>query len=267
MSQNRALAPRRSPLWIELLVVVWLCWVYDAIANLAPVRERMALSNGAAILRLETYLHLDPEAALDHWLAAHHSLAVIVSNYYDNAHFVVTLGVLGWVWWSAPAIYRPLRNSLVLVNVIGMLVFWTFPTAPPRLLDPTRYVDVVASTHAFGSWHSGTLGNVANQFAAMPSLHVAWAMWSALALWRLWSHQRWRVLVWIYPAITTLAVMATGNHYLMDVLGGLATFALSVFLADRWQLWQNHRKSKRAVEVARSEEPAARTAAATLSDL
>ena len=123
---------RRSRWWIELAVVVWLCWVYDMIANLAPVRERLAMANAASILRIETALHIDPEAALDQWLAAHHSLAVIVSNYYDNAHFVVTLGVLGWIWWRAPiALYRPLRNNLVLINVIGMLVFWVLPTAPP----------------------------------------------------------------------------------------------------------------------------------------
>jgi membrane-associated phospholipid phosphatase len=228
-------------------MVVWLCWVYDMIANLAPVRERLALANGAGILRIETTLHLDPEAALDHWLAAHHSLALAVSNYYDNAHFVVTIGLLAWIWWRAPGVYRPLRNSLILINVIGMLGYWIFPTAPPRLLDPAMYPDVVASTHAFGSWHSGTLAGVANQFAAMPSLHMAWATWCALATWRLFSGRRLRGLVWIYPAVTAVAVMSTGNHYLLDVLAGLATFALSTFVADRWQGWWTARQARQAL--------------------
>jgi hypothetical protein len=263
--RSGALAPRRSPLWLELLVVVWLCWVYDMIANLAPVRERLALANAAAILRIETTLHLDPESWLDHWLAAHHSLAVIVSNYYDNAHFVVTIGLLAWIWWRAPAVYRPLRNSLVLINVIGMLVYWVFPTAPPRLLDPARYPDVVASTHAFGSWLSGTLAGVANQFAAMPSLHLAWAMWSALAAWRLFGGRRWRLLVWIYPAVTAVAVMSTGNHYLLDVIAGLATFAVSTLIADRWQGWWTARQARQALVRAGADHagaPGSATAAA-----
>src|SRR5262249_115192 len=87
-SQHRTFAPKRSPLWIELIVVAWLCWIYDLVSNLAPVREHLALAHAASIWRLETTLHLDPEASLDHWLASHHSLAAIVSNYYDNAHFV-----------------------------------------------------------------------------------------------------------------------------------------------------------------------------------
>ena len=70
-------------------------------------------------------------------------------------------------------LYRPLRNSLVLVNVLGFVVFWRFPVAPPRMLD--GFTDVVASTHAFGSWHTGALASHANQVAAMPSLHMAWA--------------------------------------------------------------------------------------------
>jgi hypothetical protein len=228
---------RRSPLWIEALAIVWLLWVYDAVANLEPLRTALADRHAAGLLHLEKGLHLDPEAAMDHWLAGHHQLAVLISNYYDNAHFVVTFGLVGLLWVKWPDLYRPLRNSLVLVNIIGILVFWVFPTAPPRLLDPAVYSDVVASTHAFGSWHSGTLATAANQLAAMPSLHIAWACWCALALSRLLPGRRWSVLLWAYPVMTALAVMATGNHFLIDVVAGAATFWVSTWLADRWQEW------------------------------
>ena len=238
---------RRSRWWIDVLVIVWLCWLYDLIANLAPVRQKQALAHASSILHLERVLHLDPEAALNHWLAGHHTLAVWLSNYYDNAHFVVTLGVLGWIWLRAPLdVYRPLRNNLILINVIGMVVFWMYPTAPPRLYDPAGFSDVVASTHAFGSWHSGTLGGVANQFAAMPSLHISWAMWSALAIWRLAGTGRWRVTVWLYPLLTALAVMATANHYLLDVVAGAATFAVATALADGSLRWSETRRNRRA---------------------
>ena len=178
-------AARRPRWWPEVLVIVWLCWVYDDIANLAPLRRTAAYAHARSILHLERLAHLDPEAGLNRWLAGHHTVALWVSNYYDNAHFIVTLGLVGLLWWRYPLLYRPLRNSLVLINVVGLAVFWVYPTAPPRLLDPGRYVDVVADTHAFGSWHTGTLATAANQLAAMPSLHIAWAAWSSLALWRI----------------------------------------------------------------------------------
>jgi PAP2 superfamily len=209
-------------------VVAWLCWVYDATTNLASLRLHVALSNARGLLALEQSLHLDPELALDRWLAGHHTLALILSDYYDNAHFAVTLGLLGWLWWKRADLYRPLRNSLVLVNVLGFIVFWRYPVAPPRMLP--GFTDVVASSHAFGSWHTGMLASHANQLAAMPSLHMAWAAWCTLALWRLSERRLLRALAVIYPCVTALAVLATGNHFVLDLLAGLAAFALAVVL-------------------------------------
>jgi membrane-associated phospholipid phosphatase len=224
----QAAAPARTRWWVELLVIGWLLFVYDAINNLAPLRLSTALGNGRGILDAEQALRIDPELSLDRWLASHHTLAAILANYYDNAHFVVTLGLLGYLWFSRADLYRPLRNSLVLVNVIGFVVFWRFPVAPPRMLD--GFTDVVASTHAFGSWHTGPLASQANQLAAMPSLHMAWAAWCGLALWRI-SARRWvRALALLYPCLTALAVLATGNHFVLDILGGLLALALSVWL-------------------------------------
>jgi hypothetical protein len=225
---------RRARWWTELLVIVWLCWVYDAVANLAPLRRTAAYAHAWSLLHLEQRWHLDPEAAMDHWLSHHHLLAVLLSNYYDNAHFVVTLGLVGWLWWSRPGYYRPLRTGLVLINVFGMAVFWLYPMAPPRLLSPGAYQDVVANTHAFGSWHAGTLATAANQLAAMPSLHMAWAAWSAYAVWWVFRDRRWVWLVWLYPLVTAVSVMATGNHYLLDVLAGLLTFVVAMVAAIYW---------------------------------
>jgi hypothetical protein len=231
---RRATRPRW---WGEVAVIVWLCWVYDAINNLAPLRQAAAYAHARSLLDLERNLHLDPEAALNHWLAGQHTLSVWIANYYDNAHFVVTLGLVGWLWWRHPGPYRPLRTGLVLINVIGLAVFWLYPLAPPRLLDPSRYPDVVASTHAFGSWHTGTLATAANQLAAMPSLHIAWAAWSALAVTRVFADRRWAALAWVYPAVTSVAVMATGNHYLLDVVAGAVTMVVATLIADRLQPW------------------------------
>jgi hypothetical protein len=234
----------RSPWWIEVGVIVWLCWVYDAITNLAPLRLNLALSHARGILHLERTLHLDPELSLDRWLAGHHTLGLILSDYYDNAHFIVTLGVLGYLWWRRPDLYRPLRNVLVLTNVLAFIVFWRYPVAPPRMLH--GFTDVVAASGAFGSWHTGALASQANQLAAMPSLHMAWAGWCTLAVWRITTRRWVRVVAVVYPCITALAVLSTGNHFLLDVLAGLLTLAVSVLIvriatagwdASRW--WRN----------------------------
>jgi hypothetical protein len=225
----------RSPWWVEVGAIVWLLWVYDAITTFAPLRLDVALSHARGVLHLERTLHLSPELSLDRWLAGHHTLGLILSDYYDNAHFVVTLGVLGYLWWRRTDLYRPLRNSLVLVNVLAFIVFWCYPVAPPRMLK--GFTDVVASTGAFGSWHTGALASQANQLAAMPSLHMAWAAWCALALWRI-SKRSWvRVLAVIYPCMTALAVLSTGNHFLLDVLAGLLTLAVSVLVVRIATTW------------------------------
>jgi PAP2 superfamily len=221
-------AHARTRWWVEALTIAWLCWVYDAITNLAPLRLHTALGHARDVLSLEQSLHIDPERTLDHWLAGHPTLGVLVSDYYDNAHFVVTLGLLGFVWWRRADIYRPLRNSLVLVNVLAFIVFWLFPVAPPRMLP--GFVDVVASTHAIGSWHTGALASAANQLAAMPSLHIAWAVWCTVVVWRISTRGWARALAVVYPFVTGFAVLSTGNHFVLDVFGGLATIAVSLLL-------------------------------------
>jgi hypothetical protein len=218
----------RSRWWVELLAIAWLCWLYDATTDLAPLRLSVALGNARGMLHVEQVLHIDPELTLDRWLAGHHTLGLVLSDYYDNAHFIVTLGLLAFLWWRRTDLYRPLRNTLVLVNVIGFVVFWRFPVAPPRMLD--GFTDVVAASHAFGSWHTGSLASHANQLAAMPSLHMAWAGWCTIALWRISRRALVRVLALLYPCVTALAVLATGNHFLLDIVGGLLVLALSILL-------------------------------------
>jgi hypothetical protein len=216
----------RTRWWVEALTIVWLCWVYDAVTNLAPLRLGVALAHGREILGTERTLGIAPEQALDRWLSGHHAVGVAVSYYYDNAHFIVTLGLLGYLWLRRADIYRPLRNSLVLINVLGFVVFWRYPVAPPRMLD--GFTDVVAASHTVGSWHTGALASNANQLAAMPSLHIAWAAWCAVAVWRLTGRPGLRALGVLYPFLTGFAVLATGNHYVLDILGGVILTAAAV---------------------------------------
>jgi PAP2 superfamily len=220
----------RATLWIEALVIAWLLWLYDVINDFAPTRIALAHRDALGLLSFERSLHIDPELTLNRWLSGQSVLAFIGTYYYFFAHVLVTVAVLVLLWWRAPHAYRRARSQLVVINLIAFVVFWRYPLAPPRMLTGFGFTDVVASTHAVISWHSAALVHDADQYAAMPSLHIAWASWSAISLWQL-STRRWvRALGPVHIALTALFVMATGNHYLLDVLAGGATAAIGVVL-------------------------------------
>jgi membrane-associated phospholipid phosphatase len=217
----------RAPLWIELAIVVWLFWLYDVINDLAPLRHVLALANARGLLQFERSLGLDPELTLNRWLAGHATLASFASYYYFFAHAVITFAVLVWLWWWHPNRYVRLRTTLVIINLVAFVVFWRYPLAPPRSFPALGFIDVIAHSHALVSWHSGVLVRDADQFAAMPSLHVAWALWSATAIWQCTRRVAIRALAALYPLLTSFIVLATGNHYLLDVLAGAGTAGLA----------------------------------------
>ena len=237
-------AEGRTPLWIELVAIGWLFWLYDVINDSAPFRHALALRNAGAVLKLEHSLHLAPELTANRWLATHPTLSLIASYYYFFAHAAVTFGLLAWLWWRRPQLYRRLRTQLVIVNLIAFAIFWLYPLAPPRMLTSRGYVDVVARSHAVISWHSGVLVHSADQLAGMPSLHVAWATWSGLALWRLRPRRVVAALAITYPLLTAAVVIATGNHYLLDVLAGatvaLTALALQTGSSRAWRHARHH---------------------------
>jgi hypothetical protein len=213
--------------WTQVLLIAAVWWTYDAINNLNPLKATTALGHGTSILGLETTLHVAAERWLNAWLGGHLALGRWVGDYYDVAHFAVTIGVLIWVWWRHPGRYRPLRNALLGINLIGFVVYWAYPVAPPRLLSGSGFVDIVAVTHSIGAWSSGALASQANDYAAMPSLHVAWALWCTLAVWSIRKDRPARAVAAAYAILTSIAVMATANHYLLDVVAGAAAAAIA----------------------------------------
>jgi membrane-associated phospholipid phosphatase len=214
--------------WFEAIVLVLVA--YDAINNLAPVLRAAALSRALSILAFERSLHINIELTLNRWLADHSILGYIDSTYYDLGHFLITFGVFGVLLWKRRDLYPRLRTQLVLMNMIAFVVFWRYPVAPPRMLVGAGFRDIVARTDALVSFHTGRLAHDANQYAAFPSLHVAWAMWSARAILRITHRPLIRVLAVLMPLLTAFTVLATGNHFVLDVLAGAATFALAWLL-------------------------------------
>ena len=238
----------RAPLWVELAVVGWLFYLYDTVNNLAPLRQQLAVRNAVGLIGFEHSLHLSPELALNAWLSVHATLASIASYYYFFAHGLVTFAVLALMWWKRPALYRRQRTLLVLINLVAFVVFWRYPLAPPRMFPKLGYVDVIAASHALVSWSSGALVHDADQLAAMPSLHIAWAIWSSLSLWLLLRRRIVALLAIAYPLMTALVVMGTGNHYVLDVVAGAATVPLAFALA-RGLDWLRARARQRSGEA------------------
>jgi PAP2 superfamily len=229
---TQRLNDRRERVWllVDLLIVAWLIWLFDALNNLAPVRQGLAISDGHSVLELERSLRLDPEHALNTWLARHRELSEIVVFWYENVHIVVTLCVFAWLWWRRPDSLGVLRATLVIVNLVALAVFWSFPVAPPRMLTG-GYVDLVSSVHGLPTWQVGATALHSNQLCSLPSLHIAWATWCAIAVWQMSSRRSLRALAVVYPFVTTFAVMATANHYLADAVTGAAiTFAVCFLL-------------------------------------
>ena len=196
-----------------------------------PAPLHAALSHAASVLRIERTLGIDPELSLNRWLAGQHALALALSDYYDNAHFVVTLGLLGLLWWRRADIYPSLRNALVATNLIGFAVFWLWPMAPPRMLPGNGFTDVVAASHAFGSWHTGASPQMP---ISMRRCHRCISPGRCGARGDLAPDQQTLAAgAWACTrGITAFAVMATGNHFLLDVLAGALTAALSFAIIE-----------------------------------
>src|SRR5262249_26395285 len=190
------------------------------------------------------WLHVTVEPSLNHLAAAHLVLAEAAGYYYGLLHFVVTLLVLAWLYVRRPAVFGRLRSALVLATAAANAVFWVWPAAPPRFSLPGRPALLVAPA-ILGAAHPRGATSLVNLYAAMPSLHVAWAVWCAAAM-ATATRGRWRHLAWLYPTATTLVVLASANHFLLDAIGGPATLSPGMPAAS----WPSQQASRRLARPA-----------------
>jgi hypothetical protein len=224
---------------LELAVVAALYVVYDASRDLHRGRPAVADADGERILRWERDLGVAPEHWLNQILWHDRVLAVVASYDYATLHFVVTPAVLVWLYRRHPDRYRPARTAIAVATISSLVVFWLLPTTPPRMLPGAGIHDILASVHRWGWWGGDGsvprgLGSLSNQMAAMPSLHVGWALWSGWSVARHARRPSVRVLGALYPLTTALVVMGTGNHYLLDVVGGALVVAAGAGVAAAW---------------------------------
>jgi hypothetical protein len=216
---------------VELALLALLYVGYSAARLLADGDVAGAVANAHDLLHLESVLNLDVERSANQLLTDVPGLALVASYWYSALHYVVTPAVLIWVYRRHALGYRRVRNALVLATATGLVGFVLLPVAPPRMLP--GYVDVLATTSGSGWWGSDAsapkgLGGLTNELAAMPSLHVGWALWCAWVVF-LCTRNRWlRVAATCYAAGTTLVVIGTANHYVLDAVAGAAVVAVAV---------------------------------------
>jgi hypothetical protein len=193
-----------------------------------------AAANGRQVLHLERVAGLAPEQWLNHAVSGRAFLALPADYAYATLHYVVTPVVLVWLWRARPTAYLSARRTLMAATLLGLVGFATLPLAPPRMLP--GFTDTMAVFGNDGWWGTEAsapdgLGSFTNQFAAMPSLHVGWAIWCG-AMVAFYARRTWvRWLAVAYPVMVVLVVLSTANHYLLDAVAGLvvllAGFALS----------------------------------------
>lgn len=228
----RSRRDRVRPFWLgEVLIIVFLLTIYDRIKDLVGPRTSEAFENARGVLRIEKTLDLHIEQSANHWLAGHYWLGVLASWWYEFAWATCAFVLIGICYWSRPWLYRSARNCMVAINAAGLLVFFLLPVAPPRLLPGANYRDTVALS-GFGASHDGALP--AAQYAAMPSLHLGWATFTAILLWQMTSRRWLRAIAVAYPVITAIVVVTSANHYVLDVLAGAALAVIAALLTGLW---------------------------------
>ena len=219
---------------VEVLLVLAL-WVAYSLSRLAA-DSAVAAARGRALRlqALESHLGLAWEHPLNHFVTGDAALGVFASYWYAGLHYLVTGGVLVWLFHHGREPYRRARRALALATLVALGAYLWLPTAPPRYLS--GYVDALEAYAAHGWWSTDAsaprgLGGLTNELAAFPSLHAGWALWVALVV-TAHTRRRWvQVLAWDYAVGTAVIVVGTGNHWVLDVLAGWAVVLLAWLLA------------------------------------
>jgi len=210
--------------WREVLYILAFYGVYSVVRNTqgsASVSESRAFSNALEIIRAEKALGLYHEPGLQQTFLDWRWFIEFWNVFYGTFHFVVTVVALVLLFRRFPARYPQWRNTLAATTALALVGFATYPLMPPRLLPSSYgYVDTLRAYGSLWSFDSGPVARVSNQYAAMPSLHFAWSMWSTLVLCTVLTRAWSKAVVVLYPVATVFAIVVTANHFVLDAAGG-----------------------------------------------
>lgn len=207
---------------------------YSIVRGMAEVQTTIAFDHTRDVIHIERALHIFVEPSIQAWAMGSHALIDVSSWLYVNAQTTVTLVALIYIYLAHNRHFYFVRNMLMIAMVIALFGYAIFPTAPPRFMPEWGFVDTVASftgVHVEHSSHSMTA--LLNPYAAVPSMHVAFAI---MIGWRLVGLVRSRVvkLAWaLYPFLICFVIVATANHFIFDALLGALTAGIAAVAARR----------------------------------
>lgn len=236
---------------VELLFLVLWFLLFVRIGAAVGKDLTAANANALAIQSAEHAVHIDIERSVNGWLAGHPFPGRVAAGVY-RLYYLVIIGVLLWVFVRRPGAYRRVRRTMVAMTALVLPVYWAVPLSPPRSALPGT-VDVVALYDILHqeSWTKPT------HYTAMPSMHVGWSLWCAYALWSALRGTRPRLALvpWLFPLLMTAIVLATGNHYVLDIAGSITLLAVSVGTASLWGLLVRRRDTGSPRQALRQAEP------------
>lgn len=230
----RVTSPRRSGLarWdlIEFGIAAFGFLCYFLVRGAVVDQTGDALRHARWVVDLQASLGLWWEPAIQDW-ALRSGLLIRVMNaayFWLDFPLIVAAGVL--LFSRRRARYTLLRDSLMISGGLALIVYWTFPVAPPRFLPEWGLVDTLEQFSNL-SYQAQSMRPFVNPFAAVPSLHVGWAALLAVVVFLTTAHPLVRALVLLSFVLQTVAVVITGNHYFFDAVAGLAVGAAGLALA------------------------------------
>ena len=245
-SEPVVVAPRRLYWWREVLYVLAFYGVYSYIRNqfgsASGVRGASPTATPATSSASRSSCTSSTSRPSRASVLGWNWFMVFWNVYYGSFHFVVTTVALIWMFRSFPKRYPLWRNTLAFTTGFALIGFATFPLMPPRLLPASYgFVDTLDKFGTLWSFDSGAMSKLSNQYAAMPSLHCAWAMWCVLVMWPQLKSSWSRALLVLYPIATVYCIVVTANHYFLDAIGGFLTLTLGYFAAKMFTAWTDRR--------------------------
>jgi hypothetical protein len=212
------------------MVLLALLWLYRLGRYLGRDQVDEAFRHAHEVLRWERPLGFLGERHVQGLVIDHHAVVRLLNRYYAMVHFPATGVFLAVVYIRAPELYRKVRVQFVSVTAVALLIQIAWPLAPPRMMS--GFVDTIAR---FGPaiYSRPEVAKLANQYAAMPSLHVGWAMLIAYGCLHL-TRRPWRWIGVAHAVLTTFAVVATANHYWADAVAAALLVLAGTWLANRW---------------------------------
>jgi membrane-associated phospholipid phosphatase len=210
----------------QLLLYLSAYGAYSATRWIAAGDVPQATAHAHWIVHVERTLHVGIEASVQRALDTGAPIWVL-NHLYFVAQFAVVPGALIWLYARSPSVYRALRNTVLATWLIAVPIYALFPVAPPRLAG-IGIIDTI-SDQSEASLNSHVATSFYNPFAAVPSLHAgfAFAVGTALAV---AARRRWaKGLALLWGPAVTLAVVATGNHFVLDVVAGLLVTGLGFY--------------------------------------